>query len=427
MLRRYRHRMTHQWLTRLFYGHLHPFLCQEVTPGDTWSGNIAGMVRLDPLERPTFMSLNLYLHVFYVPHRLVWPEFEDVITGADTTTAWPVESVSAGTYPTANSTVNAMWSYFGIGNPGTGSFNVNALPLRAYNLVHYEFFEDRRFAGPSYNVTNMNLKEVYNPKGADYFTSGTTDYQQGAAETVTVSANEWSIVDWRDAMHRQKYKERRSRYGDRYEDMLRGMGLRVPDSRLDRPEHIWRSKASMGISEVVATASSTSEETGEYRGHGVTFLRMRCPRRTFLEHGTLLGVIAVKTRNQLKERVDRQFRTTDKFDLYHPELANQGYETIENIETWSRHTSATGDFSYVPRYQWLRKPRDSIAGAYLSDTTLDQFHTGRVFSGVPSLNTITTQPEWVDLHQDTSNGPKMHALFVNGLNKLSLVPREPML
>ena len=85
-MKKYKYNMHNQWLCAPRIGELKRCIIQEVTPGDTWKGKSTGIFRLAPMDYPAYMSLNVFVHFFFVPHRLVWDEFEDVITGADTVT-----------------------------------------------------------------------------------------------------------------------------------------------------------------------------------------------------------------------------------------------------------------------------------------------------------------------------------------------------
>ena len=134
-VRRYKYRMHHHWITGARVGEVLPCFAQEVTPGDTWRGRQLGLFRVSPLDRPAFSVLNVSVHFFFVPWRIVWPEFEDVVTGVDTSTAWPVLQRSSSTDYT---NISPM---LGHGQDATTN-TYNALYLRAYNKIWNEFYRN---------------------------------------------------------------------------------------------------------------------------------------------------------------------------------------------------------------------------------------------------------------------------------------------
>ena len=279
------------------------------------------------------MAITVHQHYFYVPHRIVWDEFEDVVTGNDTTTPWPTVTQSGST--------STLLTEMGMGEVGTTK-NCNALPVRAYNKVWNEFFRDQKIQSEISLDTNT-LQSVNFP-ASEYLAGVRTEIQQGAEETVTVSGGTFNVTELRDAMHRQRFRERRSQFGERYYDYLLAMGIRAPSSRLDRPEHVARSRSFMGISEVVATATSASENTGEYRGHGILGMATRFPRRNFVEHGTLLGLTYLRPRLQIRHKVDPLWLVSDKDDLYQMELARDTQVPVYHEEVAS--------FSSTPTSVW---------------------------------------------------------------------------
>ena len=132
-IRRFRYGMRHQWITGARIGEILPCFFQEVAPGDTWNGRQLGLFRVSPLDKPAFSALNVSVHFFFVPWRLVFDEFEDVMTGVDTVTTWPNDT-------RGDSTDNEnLFGQFGAGPTATGTYAGNSLPTRAYNLIFNEF------------------------------------------------------------------------------------------------------------------------------------------------------------------------------------------------------------------------------------------------------------------------------------------------
>lgn len=415
-IRRYPYRMHHTWLTGMQVGQLMPVFCQEVTPGDTWSGRSGFIFRLDPIDRPAFVALRLHVHFFFVPHRLTWTDFEDVITGVSAA-AWPTVAINSTSHDWTQT-----WSLIkalGIGALSASTRSFNALPIRAYNLVWNEFFRDQKEQS---EVALDQLSTNYvNFPASDYFAGVRTEIQQGSEETVDVSGGTLSITAWRDALHRQRFRERRSQFGERYTDYLAAMGVNAPDSRLDRPEHVARGACTLGVSEVLATATSASENTGAYRGHGLAMCRVRFPKRRFVENGTLIGVCFARGRHQIQGRTDRIFLTSGKDDLFQQELARDTQVGVDQREIVTDLSTST--VYYQRRDEWLRTPRDTIAGT-MQDTDKHSWHGAKLYTSAPVANLLfRANLHLDDIFQDqTADATQIYTYADHRIGKRSIVP-----
>ena len=420
-VRRWKYGMGHQWITNLAVGDVVPVFHQEVAPGDTWFGSQMGMLRAAPMEVPSFGTLNAGIHFWFVPHRILWEEFEDVITGVVEPSPWPTLVVDSLSYDN-----DTIFKAFGIPNPdvggGPGSFSVNALPIRAYNRVVSEFYRDQQL-DPEVSDDSTIVQRV-NFTSSDYYASARDTIQQGTEEVVDVSGGTLSVTALRDAQHRQRFKERRSQYGERYTDLLLSMGLRVPDSRLDRPEHCARGRTTIGISEVVATATSQQEQTGEYRGHGIAGISVRHRPKAFLEHGTLLGLLHIRPRNQINSGLDRVWDTRSKDDLFLQELARDTQVPMHTTEVFADPALVGNIVGYQARDEWLRKPRDIIA-QQMKEIENQVWTTRRDFGSPPSMKDIVNVPTYTHLFQD--QGPthvEFYAYMSNRIAARRMVPRR---
>lgn len=418
-LRRYRHGMHHTWLSTLRFGDLMPIFCQEVTPGDSWEGASHGIIRFAPLNYPAFVQGRINVFFFFSPHRLVDDEFEDRVTGVSAA-AWPQRTVSQATY-----TTDEVYRAFGLGEPeAAGSYNVYRNPIAHYYNVWNEYFRDQELEAITGIHGTTNLVQVRQSKG-DYYGQARDVIQQGTEETVDTSGPTLGVTAIRNAFHRQKFKERRSQFGERYFDLLASYGLRVPASRLDRPEFCCRSRGIIGISEVLATATSASENTGDFKGHGIAGITVPFPRRVFVEHGTLLGLVCIRPRQTMQDAMDRMYATADKNDLWQPELAQDTQVAMRMHEVWSGAPAANFNdvLGYQARDNWLRYGRDTIAGE-MAQTANDSWHVARQFSAAPSLINIASVPHNTRIYQDASS-VHMFMFWSHRISKTSLVGRRP--
>ena len=133
-MKRFNHDLSFQHSLSMDMGFLVPIACIDVLPGDTFRHAASVLARVAPLAKPVMHDVDLRIHNWYVPNRLVWNDWEDFIVGNE----------GAATYPTlsaANATEAALLDHMGI-EPVTG-VSVDALPARAYNLIWNEFYRDQ--------------------------------------------------------------------------------------------------------------------------------------------------------------------------------------------------------------------------------------------------------------------------------------------
>lgn len=64
-------------------GPLYPICTIPVIPGDKFRIDQEMLVRAMPMVSPTYGTLKIYTHYFFVPNRLVWKDWEDFITGGE--------------------------------------------------------------------------------------------------------------------------------------------------------------------------------------------------------------------------------------------------------------------------------------------------------------------------------------------------------
>ena len=62
-------------------GQLIPVMCDEVVPGDFIKIGNQAVVRFQPMIAPILHEINVYVHYFFVPYRILWEDWEDFITG----------------------------------------------------------------------------------------------------------------------------------------------------------------------------------------------------------------------------------------------------------------------------------------------------------------------------------------------------------
>lgn len=185
-------------------GQLIPFYVDEVLPGDTFSVDTSKVVRMQTLLTPIMDNLYLDTYYFFVPNRIVWSHWRELM-GENTQSAWipTVEySVPQLKSPEGGWNVGTIADYFGIPT-GVSNLSVNALPFRAYALICNEWFRDENLTDPlnipvdDVSVTGVNTGNYITDvvKGGqpfvaakyhDYFTSCLPSPQKGPDVSISV-------------------------------------------------------------------------------------------------------------------------------------------------------------------------------------------------------------------------------------------------
>lgn len=170
----------------------------EILPGDTVDLKVSKVVRLQTMLTPMMDNLYLDTYWFFVPNRLVWEHWKELM-GENTSSPW-IPQVSY-TVPQITSPASTGWNvgtiadYMGIPT-GVAGLSVNALPLRMYALICNDWFRDENLSDPlNIPVTDSTVAGVNTgtfvtdvAKGGlpykaakyhDYFTSALPSPQKG--------------------------------------------------------------------------------------------------------------------------------------------------------------------------------------------------------------------------------------------------------
>lgn len=302
-------------------GTLVPIGLTEVLPGDSFRHNTTALVRAAPLLAPPMHPVDVRIHHWFVPNRLVWSNWESFITGGP-------DGLNASVFPTItlNPTVGSLGDYLGV-PPGT-SIAVSALPFRAYALIFNRWYRDEDLmssvavstADGADTTTSTSLLNIAWEK--DYYTTsrpwevkgpavtipitgtgqvkglgftspggagpnsnrtvietggGSVQYAQsqqtdsngptlnvktsGTAPDITTVFTSAGITvnQLRQSLAIQRYEEAAARYGSRYVEYLARLGVRSSDARLQLPEYLGGGRQRLQFSEVLQTGPATAE------------------------------------------------------------------------------------------------------------------------------------------------------------------------
>lgn len=189
-MKRSKHSLSNYKLLSCDLGELVPIGLLEVLPGDSIQQSTNALVRAAPLLSPVMHPLRVSISHWFVPHRLVWEDWEKFITGGP-------DGMDASVFPTisfTNPAVGTLADYLGV-PPGTFTREVSALPFRAYTLIFNDWFRDQDLVTPLVidvtsgvdNTTNVTLQNGAWEK--DYFTTSRPWEQKGPSITIPIGGD----------------------------------------------------------------------------------------------------------------------------------------------------------------------------------------------------------------------------------------------
>lgn len=186
-MKRSKFNLSHTRLLSCDMGELVPCGLVEVLPGDTFQHGISALIRAAPLLAPVMHPVHVRVHCFFVPHRLIWEDWEDFITGGP-------DGMDASVFPTINMNgalaAGTLPDYLGVPVGTYSNLPVSALPFRAYAMIWNEYYRDQDLqtevglsvASGVDATTNTALQNCAWEK--DYFTAARPWEQKGPAITI---------------------------------------------------------------------------------------------------------------------------------------------------------------------------------------------------------------------------------------------------
>lgn len=447
-MKRSKFSLSHYKLLTCDMGSLVPIGCIDILPGDTLQQASSLLVRVSPLLSPVMHPVHVRIHHWFVPYRLLWDDWENFITGGpdgmDASTPprifVPPAQPGVGTLldylgippdgavDRAFSALpvrayNLIWNEFYrdqdlqtelpiLKTGGVDGGTSTSLQNVAWEKDYFTSARPWTQKGPEVTIP-LGLTADVVPAGTGAkptftFSAGISPLQnENGTPSVRVNANgtadadlEWddpaliadletatavNINELRTAFALQRYEEARARYGSRYTEYLRYLGIKSSDARLQRPEYLGGGKQTIQFSEVLQTGPDTSDEgVANIKGHGIGAVRSNRYRRFFEEHGIVLSLMSVKPKTMYTQGIPRMWSKQFKEDYFQKELQHIGQQEIRNNEIYSDHAEPNGVFGYQDRYDEYRRMESTIAGQFRD--TLDFWHYARIFASPPALN-----------------------------------------
>lgn len=469
-MKRSKHNLSYYNLTTMEMGKLVPIGVEEVLPGDTYRHSTSVMLRAEALVRPLMHPMTLHIHSWYVPNRLMFDQWEKLIT-KPTSDNITVPEITVNQWAKGN-----LLDYMGVpqGMQSGVTAGVCAFPIRAYNKIYNEYYRDQDVI-PAVSDDSVETQRVSWRK--DFFTSARTDdilgggteipipitgsgnvaqqapvttaktenqnisvrsesgtgirfiKSQGAGTNVQLGDSTTDpqhllyadvnlnlgtdlsvrVEDWRRAMSIQGLLEKRGRFGSRYTDYLRSLGIRPSDGRIDRPEYLGGGKQQVSFSEVLDTAGEGTKNVGDMAGHGIAGLRTRPYRRFFNEHGIIITVAYLRPKSVYTTSVPPVFFRKKHEDFWHKEYEAWGPEQIYSQRLYAPTANLT-TFGYTSRHDDYRRKESHVTGGF-RDTEQDAWHLARKFETEPTLSKAFLECQPSNRIFANTNKPEFYGMF----------------
>lgn len=136
-------------LTTFDAGKLIPFYVDEVLPGDTFSVDTSAIIRMTTPKYPVMDDAFIDFYYFYCPNRILWDNFKYFMGEVEETPWMPTKEykvpeikINITTGGLAKPVEGTILDYMGVPTKVKNSFEINALPIRAYVKIWNEFFRD---------------------------------------------------------------------------------------------------------------------------------------------------------------------------------------------------------------------------------------------------------------------------------------------
>jgi hypothetical protein len=473
--KRTNHNLSNYHPTTFNMGELIPVSVTEVIEGDTIQGSTSMLLRVSPTLAPVMHPCTVRVHHWFVPTRLVWSSWEDFRTGgADGNNSDTVPQTASITH--ANGTLT---NYMGVPT-GSSAYTVNALPVRAYNLIYNTRYKDQDLttdvsedstsvqkicweknqftaarpwaqrgtavslplgtkayvahditAGTAADIGVLNASDstydTFNSGAATLRESNTAGTQANALYADLTNATAATINDLRVAFATQNFMELRAKYGANYIDYLSYLGITGQDNRLQEPEYLGGGKQTIQFSEVIATAETgTSVDVGDLKGHGIAAVKSNKFRKFIPEHGYVLTLVSVRPKTIYANSLSKMWSRTDKEDFFTKELERMGQVEIENREVYVDHTSPTDTFGWGARYHDYREGKSYVSGDMAPGQSLDHFTQAISYSSDPALNTTFVECSPSTRIYASTSTDNLWAFVNNHIVAKRIVSKNPM-
>lgn len=275
--------------------------------------------------------------------------------------------------------------------------------------------------------TKLNISTLYGtPVGTASTTAAgtanqtsiglTNDPTKSGLITDLSQASGIPVNDWRSYLQVQAWLELNALGGVRYPELvLAHFGVVTPDSRVERAEYLGSMKVPVVVSEVLQTGETTqTSPQGNLAGHGIGANSRGLFKRSFTEHGWLIGILTFVPKSGYQQGIPLEYQRESALDYMWPLFTRLGLRDmpIKTLYTgayllngqvvdpgttgavWTPVSDPNATFGYYTIYDELRYKTNSVHGKMRG--SLAFWHLNRIFATAPALS-----QQFVECHPDT--------------------------
>ena len=219
-----------------------------------------------------------------------------------------------------------------------------------------------------------------------------------------------TINDLRLAFQTQKLLELDARGGTRYIEVIKAQfGVNSPDSRLQRPEYLGGSHTRLQMSQVAQTGSADGSGTGNLGAYSATGSRNGAFVKSFVEHGYIIGLVAIRVKHSYSQGLNAMFTRTKRFDFYLPVFSHLGEQPVYKRELYTapgvNEAANTEVFGFNEAWASYRFKPDMCTGFMRTNVEGSlgaRWTYGDYFSTYPSLGSAFVQESASNVNQTIS-------------------------
>lgn len=185
-------------------GKLIPILVMDTLPGDKFNISTEILIRFSPLVAPVMHDINVFVHYFFVPNRLVWNNWENFISPPEADSpipAHPYHTVGGTSFPSQGS----LTDYLGVPivnfDNVEKSMQVSSIPFAGYQKIYNEYYRDQNLIEKvndecvdGNNSTSGLFATRYRSWMHDYFTAALPFAQKGQAVSLPLISEQSDIL-----------------------------------------------------------------------------------------------------------------------------------------------------------------------------------------------------------------------------------------
>jgi len=188
------HNLSHTVKYSANMGYLVPIALYDCIPGDNFKHKISALIRTQPLLAPVMHEVDIDIHAYFVPDRLVLDNSEDFQSGGDDGNSSATWAYMA--YPTTTGyAVGSLADYYGLPTGTDNPVNHDAKPIRGYNLIWNHHYRDSQLQS-EIAIDTTDGADTTTPKNLlavawkrDYFTKCRPEPQLGAEVVIPLTGD----------------------------------------------------------------------------------------------------------------------------------------------------------------------------------------------------------------------------------------------